>query len=51
MKEIGFALYPVQPFRLDLTVRALRRCSHILCRWSRGIGQMSNGNILQVRFA
>lgn len=51
MKDIGVALYAVPPFRLDLTVWALRRCSHILCRWSRGRGQMSNGNILQVRFA
>lgn len=37
MKEIDFALHPVQPFRLDLTVWALRRRpSNAMDRWEEG---------------
>src|SRR5574337_18122 len=38
MKEITFALHPVQPFRLDLTVWALRRRpNNTMDRWEEGI--------------
>ena len=38
MKEIDFALYPVQPFRLDLTVWTLRRRpNNAMDRWEEGI--------------
>jgi DNA-3-methyladenine glycosylase II len=37
MKEIDFALHPVQPFRLDLTVWALRRRpNNAMDRWEEG---------------
>lgn len=38
MKQIDFVLRPVQPFRLDLTVWALRRRPHnTMDRWEQGI--------------
>lgn len=38
MKEIDFTLRPVQPFRLDLTVWALRRRpNNTMDRWDEGI--------------
>lgn len=38
MKEIDFALHPVRPFRLDLTVCALRRRpNNTMDRWEEGI--------------
>ncbi|HEU5406919.1 MAG TPA: hypothetical protein VFU48_04090 [Nitrospira sp.] len=38
MQEIAFTLRPVQPFRLDLTVWALRRRpNNTMDRWEEGV--------------